>query len=364
MDSKLFLNTIKVLNPTYLDLVSRLSKGDTMMSHLQTFERILSVCLRDNIIELNPLWMDTEAKLRTHSRFTPNDILSYDEFKAWAITYEQIMRDEGLVGNTGTGEDEADRESVFIDPFLTPFVRKRGTSVSKVDEADGGDGEGSEEEDRTDEEPWDGEDASGGADILSDPETGEFEDEESDEEYEDDEESDEGDEDGFDEKSEDESDEFITEEEIDPDAENDEGVPGFHSFAFSMNPDEVVQEGSDDEESDEDEFDEGEEPEPEESHERKVCPVCGNLFDSGIGHTLYSTDGREMCSSCTYEYEHAGEGEEPEPEDKKDEDDIFFFRIDGDKLVPVVDYPEPIVPTFKEIITANKFGVRTKGDER
>jgi len=148
MDSKIYLNVIKTLTPTYIHVLSCWSEGDTTMSNLMILERVLSICLRDDILEKNPYYEDTENKLHTHAHYGPGETVDFLEFHAWLVTYEQIMRDEGLIGNTGTGEDEADRESVFIDPFLTPFVHKKGAeiSVEPFDESEDVEVDGADEE--------------------------------------------------------------------------------------------------------------------------------------------------------------------------------------------------------------------------
>ena len=128
MQSKLFVNTASIITPTFLDLLSCYSQGDYCTAYLSVFELTLSSCLRDDILEKHELFIKTEKLLNTHKNRDKNRILSEQEFFLWIKTYEQIMREEGLVGNTGN--DDQDRESLFIDPFLSPFIKKKGSSVS------------------------------------------------------------------------------------------------------------------------------------------------------------------------------------------------------------------------------------------
>ena len=319
MDSKIYLNVIKTLTPTYIHVLSLWSEGKTTMSNLMLLERVLSMCMRDDILENNKYYKDTEEKLHTHSNYGPNDNVKFMEFYAWLVTFEQIMRDEGLVGNTGTGEDEADRESVFIDPFLTPFVHKKGAEVSNKpfegeedDQVDGADEE-EDDEDRIINLPGDGqEEEDGGIEPPSDQSLKEVEDTEEEQPVE-------------------EEEEEIETIEGDISGNTNE----FSSFAFNMDwlePD----------------------LEMEEPREPIRCPKCSEPFYLDESACKKDSDGRWCCPMCSSEMdENEGEEEEPaevQPQEEFDPNDIII--IPGKPVVNETaddDDEEPVVkPYFNE----------------
>ena len=305
MDSKIYLNVIKTLTPTYIHVLSLWSEGKTTMSNLMLVERVLSLCLRDDILEKNQYYIDTEDNLHTHTKYGPNDNVDFMEFHAWLVTYEQIMRDEGLVGNTGTGEDEADRESVFIDPFLTPFVHKRGAEVSnkpfegeEEDEVDGADEE-EDDEDRIITDSGDGqEEEDGGIVPPSDQSLKEVDEEETPVEEQPPEE----------------------EEEIEKlDADISQNTNEFSSFAFNMDwldPDLEIEEPKD----------------------PIRCARCSEPFYLDESVCKKDADGKWCCPMCSSEMsdeEESKEEEEP-PKEEFDPNDVIIIN------------PPPYIPESKK----------------
>ena len=124
MDGKLFVNITRMLTPTYNELIQAYSEGDCCMSYLSTFELVLSACLRDDVLEHIPYFEKSENTLHTHTRYSKNSIIPEGEFWLWLKTYEQIMRDEGLIGNSGDEDAERNRETAFLDGFIAPHVVK------------------------------------------------------------------------------------------------------------------------------------------------------------------------------------------------------------------------------------------------
>ena len=312
MDSKIYLNVITTLTPTYVHVLSLWSEGKTTMSNLMLVERVLSMCLRDDILEKNKYYIETESRLQTHVMYGPNDNVDFMEFYAWLVTYEQIMRDEGLVGNTGTGEDEADRESVFIDPFLTPFVHKKGAEVSNKpfeeeedDQVDGADEE-EDDEDRIINLPGDGqEEEDGGIEPPSDQSLKEVDDTEEEQPVEEEEEIE------------------IIEGDISGNTNE------FSSFAFNMDwldPDLVM----------------------EEPKEPIRCARCSEPFYLDESVCKKDADGRWCCPKCSSEMDEDGEREEPaeeEPKEEFDPNDIII--IPGNPVVNESEDDEDDKPEMK-----------------
>lgn len=284
MESKIYLNVIKTLTPTYIDLISSWSAGECTMSNLLTFERILSICLRDGIIEDNELYQKTEKDLGTHDHYQENDPVDHAEFNLWLITYEQIMRDEGLIGNTGTGEDDKDKESVFFDPFITPFVRKKGAEVSLSDPADD---DADTFEDGADEESCDEDRASDDSGDESGPQDGGKPEESDHPEIEEEEDSEE-----------------VVQEEDQSDDEV-ESTDEFQSLAFNLDKLEPDDGQEDVDESDEEtvepiseETDDEDEDEPEEEH--KSTPYVP-VEDDFVIRQVDSDTGEPLPTSNRYD---------------------------------------------------------------
>ena len=132
MEGKLFVSVIRQLNPTYNDLLLAYSKQDTRISYLRSFELILSACLRDDILEKDPKYIELENQLHTHSKYHNTDIMPPKEFWMWIKNLEQIMRDEGLIGASGDGDDDLVLDMVGLDPFIAPHIKRARNGMAML----------------------------------------------------------------------------------------------------------------------------------------------------------------------------------------------------------------------------------------
>lgn len=111
-----YLNTPVLLNRAYQELVMYYSMGDTRCSYLRTFELILSLSCPDVQLWNREIYKKTESLLPL-----PNDttvMINAETFRLWLITYEQIMRDIGLIDKNvveETKEEASEIGDIFLD---------------------------------------------------------------------------------------------------------------------------------------------------------------------------------------------------------------------------------------------------------
>jgi hypothetical protein len=111
-----YLNTPALLNKAYQELIMYYSLGDTKCSYLKTFELILSLSCPDVQLWNREIYKRTEDLLPLPEDRTMT--INPETFRLWLITYEQVMRDIGLIDKNISEEPKEDAVSEVGDIFL------------------------------------------------------------------------------------------------------------------------------------------------------------------------------------------------------------------------------------------------------
>lgn len=91
----LYLNVVAGINSDWEDLRRHLAEMDTKVAYLRIFEMSLSPACTQ------PLWGISVYKHQAAAFPLPNDPyarLDFETFRSWMAIYEQVMRDQGLIG--------------------------------------------------------------------------------------------------------------------------------------------------------------------------------------------------------------------------------------------------------------------------
>ena len=97
--ANIYFNVVVRINDDYADLITHLKEMDTRALYLRIFEVSLSLGCS------TPLWkvpIYVEQAKTTPMPADPYERMEFDAFRAWMVIYEQVMRDEGLVGTRPT----------------------------------------------------------------------------------------------------------------------------------------------------------------------------------------------------------------------------------------------------------------------
>ena len=110
-----YLNVPILLNQAYRELVTYYSIGDTKCCYLKTFELLLSMACPDKQLWNREIYQETEKLIPLPEDRTKT--INPEAFRLWLITYEQVMRDIGLI-DKNIVEEPKDTASEVGDIFL------------------------------------------------------------------------------------------------------------------------------------------------------------------------------------------------------------------------------------------------------
>ena len=96
METPVVVNNLAIINRAINDLFQYYSIGDYRAGYIRTFGMVLSTLIPGDLLEKNEKYMDTKRSfpLPTSNR----GFVTEETFSAYYTTFEQIMRDVGLVG--------------------------------------------------------------------------------------------------------------------------------------------------------------------------------------------------------------------------------------------------------------------------